>query len=155
MADATLRVHQTQPLKDIYTPEACSHYAISNSIILTYDHRGGAPPRGRDRLRVFRTIVQTNYYSEGVGNKEQIHVLGFDASDEFHEYVIVWENDAIEWRVDGKVVRREGFPKKPMFLYASVWDASCIADRKYRGTHQPYVCMYKDIHVPVGTAVVY
>ncbi|RZC18708.1 Beta-glucanase [Glycine soja] len=56
---------------------------------------------GRDR-----NIVQTNYFSEGVGNMEKVHVLGFDASDGFHEYGIVWGSDAIEWRVDGNLVRR-------------------------------------------------
>eukprot|EP00256_Glycine_max_P070367 XP_025984962.1 probable xyloglucan endotransglucosylase/hydrolase protein 32 [Glycine max] len=176
MADAA-----TQPLKEIaidYTPEACSHCATSNTITLTYDHRGGARWRTASRFRsgTFsalircpsgdtsglnfnlylsslegdksqdeidfeflgrdRTIVQTNFYSEGAGNKERIHHLGFDASDGFHEYVIVWGSDAIEWRVDGKVVRREerkegeGFPEKAMFLYASVWDASWVAEGK-------------------------
>lgn len=37
---------------------------------------------------------------------EKVHVLGFDASDGFHEYGIVWGSDAIEWRVDGNLVRR-------------------------------------------------
>lgn len=95
---------------------------------------------------------------------EKVHVLGFDASDGFHEYVIVWGSDAIEWRVDGKVVRREerkegeGFPEKAMFLYASVWDASWVAEGKwcgkYCGGDEPYVCVYRDIRVPVGTSVV-
>ncbi|GLT65319.1 hypothetical protein SLA2020_377570 [Shorea laevis] len=43
MADPAL--HQTQPIKHIaidYTPEACTHCPVSNSITLTYDHRGGA-----------------------------------------------------------------------------------------------------------------
>ncbi|TKY63837.1 xyloglucan endotransglucosylase/hydrolase protein 32 [Spatholobus suberectus] len=110
-----------------------------------------------------RTLVQTNYFSDGAGNRERIHRLGFDASDGFHEYAIAWGNDAIEWRVDGTVVRREekkegeGFPEKPMFLYASVWDASCVNEGrwcgKYCGADEPYVCVYKDVRVPVGTAI--
>jgi len=65
--------------------------------------------------------------------------------------------------VDGEVVRREerkegeGFPEKAMFLYASIWNASGISDGKwcgkYCGADEPYVCVYKDIRVPVATAV--
>lgn len=58
-----------------------------------------------------------------------------------------------------KVKRKdnEGFPEKPMFLYASVWDASYIDEARWTGPYvgcdAPYVCLYKDIHVPSGTAV--
>ncbi|KAL6290159.1 hypothetical protein ACE6H2_007669 [Prunus campanulata] len=110
-----------------------------------------------------RTIVQTNYYTGGTGNKEEFHDLGFDCSDEFHLYMIKWGQDLIEWLVDGKLVRRverkksEAFPHKPMYLYASIWDASYIEEGrwtgKYIGCDAPYVCLYRDIHVPVGSAV--
>jgi beta-glucanase (GH16 family) len=99
----------------------------------------------------------------GTGNREEIHDLGFDCSDAFHEYVIKWCPNFIEWLIDGKVVRKvenregEGFPEKPMFLYASIWDASYIGDATwtgpYMGCDAPYLCLYKDICVPVGTAV--
>ncbi|BAT97865.1 hypothetical protein VIGAN_09143600 [Vigna angularis var. angularis] len=186
MADELPLSHATQPLKQIavdYTPEACSHCSISDTITLTYDIRGGArwrtPTRfhsgtfsaliqcpggdtnglnfnlylssqegdksqdeidfeflGRDR-----TLVQTNFFCGGAGNNERIHHLGFDASEGFHEYAIAWGSDAIEWRVDGRVVRRderkEGktFPEKAMFLYASIWDASGIAGGKWCGKY--------------------
>ncbi|CAK7348002.1 unnamed protein product [Dovyalis caffra] len=109
-----------------------------------------------------KTIVQTNYYTTGTGNREEIHELGFDCSDGFHEYVIKWCPYFIEWLIDGKVVRKvdkregEGFPEKPMFLYASIWDASYIEDARWTGPYvgcdAPYVCLYKDIRVPIGTA---
>ena len=48
--------------------------------------------------------------------------------------------------------------EKAMFLYASVWDASWVAEGKwcgkYCGGDEPYVCVYRDIRVPVGTSVV-
>lgn len=104
--------------------------------------------------------VQTNYYTMGTGNREQIHQLGFDCSQDFHEYTIKWSPARIEWLIDGKLVRieeaREGesFPSKPMFLYASVWDASYIDQGRwagpYFGHHAPYVCKYRDIHIPVA-----
>ncbi|KAJ7962304.1 Xyloglucan endotransglucosylase/hydrolase [Quillaja saponaria] len=200
--------HQTQPLKEIaidYTPEACNHCPESNSIALTFDHRGGARwrtttrfhygtfstliqcPKGNtsglnfniylsslegdksqdeidfEFLGKDRTIVQTNYYTTGTGSREKIHDLGFDFSDGFHEYMMKWGPDLIEWLIDGKLVRREGrkegegFPQKPMFLYASVWDASYIDEGRwtgnYDGSDAPYVCLYKDIRVPVGNSV--
>ncbi|CAI0380594.1 unnamed protein product [Linum tenue] len=37
-----------------------------------------------------KTVVQTNYYTAGSGNREQIHDLGFDCSDWFHEYIMKW-----------------------------------------------------------------
>ncbi|GAB4861836.1 hypothetical protein Ancab_037092 [Ancistrocladus abbreviatus] len=110
-----------------------------------------------------KTIVQTNYYTTGTGSREEIHGLGFDCSDDFHEYVINWFPNVIEWLIDGKVVRRverepgSAFPEKPMFLYASVWDASYIDQGRwtgpYVGSDAPYVCHYKNVHVPMETAI--
>ncbi|XP_050387346.1 xyloglucan endotransglucosylase/hydrolase protein 4-like [Argentina anserina] len=223
MADPALHpetpsLHKTQPLKQIdidYTPDACTHCTDSNTITVTFDHRGGARwhtptrflfgtfnaliqcPCGNTSGLNFNlylsslegdksqdeidfeflgkdmTIVQTNYYTEGAGNKKEIHNLcgisplqnnlGFNCSKGFHEYVIKWRKDVIEWFIDGRMVRRverkegEGFPNKPMYLYSSVWDASYIDKGrwtgKYVGCDAPYVCVYKDIHVPVKSAV--
>ncbi|XP_026410022.1 xyloglucan endotransglucosylase/hydrolase protein 4-like [Papaver somniferum] len=109
-------------------------------------------------------VVQTNHYTGGSGSKEQIHELGFDCSDGFHDYEIKWSKDYIEWSVDGKVIRRDEnedgaeFPEKAMFLYASVWDASGINEGEWTGIYEgddaPYACMYKDVRVPLLTAVV-
>ncbi|XP_042488464.1 xyloglucan endotransglucosylase/hydrolase protein 9-like [Macadamia integrifolia] len=105
-----------------------------------------------------KTIVQTNFFMSGTGNQEKIHKLEFDCSDGFHNYEIKWTRELIEWSIDGKLVRREerkdreGFPEKPMFLYASVWDASYIDEGcwtgPYFGCDAPYVCRYKDVRVP-------
>ncbi|CAM8971875.1 unnamed protein product [Rhodiola kirilowii] len=200
--------HHTQPLKKIavdYTPEACSHCAESNTITLTFDHRGGARwrtvsqfqygtfkalikcPDGNtsglnfniylsslegdksqdeidfEFLGKDKSIIQTNYYTAGTGNREAVHELGFDCSDGFHEYEIVWLPGTIEWLIDGRRVRKvdkiegEGFPEKPMFLYASVWDASYIDGGRWTGTYvgwdAPYVCLYKNVYVPAAAAV--
>lgn len=103
-------------------------------------------------------IVQTNYYTIGTGNREVIHELGFDSSQDFHEYTIRWAPSRIEWLIDGHMVRvaersdGEGFPSKPMFLYASVWNAGDIDEGrwagKYIGCDAPYICRYKDVHIP-------
>ncbi|KAE9445794.1 hypothetical protein C3L33_22309, partial [Rhododendron williamsianum] len=159
MADTALHSqtprHQTQILKEIavdYCPDACTHCAESDSIAVTFDDRGGAR---------WRSTTRFHY---GTGNREEIHDLGFDCSDGFHEYVIKWYPHVIEWLIDGTLLRKdtkkdgEGFPEKPMFLYASVWDASYIDEGRWTGPYvgcdAPYVCHYKDVVVPSEAAVV-
>ena len=50
------------------------------------------------------TGVQFNYYVNGQGGHEYWYDLGFDASEEFHEYGFRWAEDSITWTVDGKDV---------------------------------------------------
>lgn len=52
------------------------------------------------------TQVQFNYFSNGQGNHEYIHDLGFDASEDFHTYAFEWHEDKIVWFVDGVEVHR-------------------------------------------------
>ena len=47
------------------------------------------------------TKVQFNYYINGQGGHEYIYELGFDASEDFHEYGFDWQPDSITWYVDG------------------------------------------------------
>lgn len=64
MADPVVHsLHQTEPIKEItidYTPEACTHCADSNSITLTFDHRGGARWRSTTRFLygTFSSLIQ-------------------------------------------------------------------------------------------------
>ncbi|KAJ3682101.1 hypothetical protein LUZ60_014674 [Juncus effusus] len=107
--------------------------------------------------------VQTNFYTVGAGNREQMHELGFDYSSDFHEYLIKWGPSVIEWFVDGNLIRKEerkegeAWPEKPMFLYSSVWDASYIDEGKwtgeYSGCDAPYICSYRDVRIPIGNIV--
>lgn len=50
------------------------------------------------------TKVQFNYYVNGVGGHEHMYDLGFDASEEFHEYGFRWTKDYIVWFVDNEPV---------------------------------------------------
>jgi hypothetical protein len=49
------------------------------------------------------------------------------------------------------------WPEKPMFLYASLWDASGIDEGRWTGTYHgrdaPYVCSYREVMVPVALSV--
>ncbi|XP_024534909.1 xyloglucan endotransglucosylase/hydrolase protein 31 [Selaginella moellendorffii] len=84
--------------------------------------------------------VQTNFYTHGTGGREVIHDLGFDSSQEFHEYTIKWEPDRIEWLVDGKSIRVA--EKKKKKVNEGLWAGP------YIGCDVPYVCVYKDVFVP-------
>ncbi|KAI3925737.1 hypothetical protein MKX01_003296 [Papaver californicum] len=191
MADPeTLLTHQTLLLKEItvdYTPELCNHPIETNEITVLFDERGGSRWRTKTRYQygTFGASIkcpdgntnglnfnlylsslegQTNHMIAGTSNdSEQIHELGFDCSDGFHDCEFRWEKDFIEWSIDGEIVRRDDreegieFPEKAMFLYASVWDASAIAEGGWTGIYEggdaPYACIYKDVRVPVLTAV--
>ncbi|KAM6601228.1 hypothetical protein CsatA_020837 [Cannabis sativa] len=162
MADPALdsetpSLHQTQPLKEIaidYNPEACAHCADSNSIT----HLRSAP-----RISVAHHHSPTFTTPAPVTEKRSTIWVSI-ARIKFHLYVINWGPDSIEWLIDGKIIRTEerkeglGFPHRPMFLYASIWDASYIAKGSWTGTYvgcdAPYHCLYKEIHVPAGTVVV-
>lgn len=61
------------------------------------------------------TKVQFNYFVNGVGEHEYMYDLGFDASEEFHNYGFRWAEDYITWFVDDKPVYRvEASEGKPM-----------------------------------------
>ena len=61
------------------------------------------------------TKVQFNYFVDGVGGHEYMYDLGFDASEEFHNYGFRWAEDYITWFVDDKPVYRvEASEGKPM-----------------------------------------
>ncbi|CAI6009012.1 unnamed protein product [Closterium sp. NIES-65] len=93
--------------------------------------------------------VQTNYYVDGKGGREVLIPLGFDCSSDFHEYAMFWNENQIIWQIDGKVVRvakrkdGEPYPVKPMYTYASIWDASYVLDGRWsgdwRGWNEPYI----------------
>ena len=46
------------------------------------------------------THVQFNFFVDGKGGNEYMHNLGFDASEEFHEYGYRWTETSITWFVD-------------------------------------------------------
>jgi beta-glucanase (GH16 family) len=65
------------------------------------------------------TRMQTNYYTNGVGGKETMISLGFDASAGLHTYGFEWLANSIKWYVDGKLVHTETGSKGPLPVTAS------------------------------------
>lgn len=70
------------------------------------------------------TRVQFNYYTNGVGGHEYLYDLGFDASEEFHEYAFDWQEDSITWYVDGSAVYKatSDVPKTPGNIMMNLWN---------------------------------
>ncbi|MCO5566974.1 hypothetical protein L7F22_020657 [Adiantum nelumboides] len=77
-----------------------------------------------------KSSMQTNYYVNGVGNHEVQIPLGFDCSQAYHTYTIIYNIDQIQWLVDGRTVRivtrtkeamlNNPYPVKPVYVYACV-----------------------------------
>lgn len=70
------------------------------------------------------TKVQFNYYTNGVGGNEVWYDLGFDASEDFHEYAFMWTSKEIVWFVD-KIpvcVKTENLPTHNSRLFANAWN---------------------------------
>lgn len=106
-------------------------------------------------------IVQTNFYVNGTGGHEQWINLGFDCSHDIHTYAIYYNKHKLQWFIDSKLVRTvfrdeqienfKPYPKKRMFVYVSVWNASYVANGlwtgKWNGKDLPFVAKYSDILV--------
>lgn len=78
---------------------------------------------GRDTSK-----VQFNYFTNGVGNHEYMHDLGFDASEEFHTYGFEWLPDSITWFVDGEAIytATANIPSTPSKLMMNVWPGTGV-----------------------------
>ena len=69
------------------------------------------------------TKVQFNYFTNGKGNHEYMHDLGFDASEGFHTYAFEWYEDRIVWLVDGAEVHSvsENIPVTEGKIMMNAW----------------------------------
>lgn len=77
------------------------------------------------------TKMQTNYYTNDVGNHEVLINLGFDASAAFHTYKVEWQSSKITWFVDGVVVHTEtgsngALPTTPGHIMANLWPGTGV-----------------------------
>lgn len=69
------------------------------------------------------TKVQFNYFTDGVGNHEYLYDMGFDASEDFHDYAFEWHKDRIVWFIDGEQVytAEENIPVTPGKIMMNAW----------------------------------
>jgi beta-glucanase (GH16 family) len=93
---------------------------------------------GRDTTKLLINVFYNpgkpgDLYNYGYRGTPVLIDLGFDASEDFHEYALEWEEDEIRWFVDGKLVhvRSQGrptpIPHLPMRLYINSWP--CCSDQ--------------------------
>lgn len=64
------------------------------------------------------TKMQINYYTDGIGHHEKLIDLGFNASQGFHGYAILWAEKSISWYVDGRLVHTEDGSRGPLPYHA-------------------------------------
>jgi beta-glucanase (GH16 family) len=72
------------------------------------------------------TMMEVNYYVNGVGGHEAQIALGFDAADAFHVYAFEWSPTAIHWFVDDVLVHTETnasgpLPSTPGHVMVNLW----------------------------------
>lgn len=69
------------------------------------------------------TKVQFNYFTNGEGEHEYLYDLGFDASEDFHDYGFMWTENSITWFVDGEAVytATKDIPKTPARFMINAW----------------------------------
>jgi beta-glucanase (GH16 family) len=77
------------------------------------------------------TIVQSNYFTNGVGQHGRDIQLGFDATESFHDYAFEWRPNSITWFVDGKPVHREDGSRGPLpraagAFVVNVWPGNTV-----------------------------
>lgn len=74
------------------------------------------------------TKMQLNYFTNGVGQHEYIYDLGFDASEEFHEYAFEWLEDSITWYVDGVEIHKatKDIPQTPGKVMMNTWPGTGV-----------------------------
>ncbi|WP_059047190.1 beta-glucanase [Paenibacillus rubinfantis] len=74
------------------------------------------------------TMIQLNYYTDGKGGHEKLIDLGYDASQEFHNYAFEWKKDAIHWYIDGKLVHTatDNLPVTPAKIMMNLWNGTGV-----------------------------
>ncbi len=91
------------------------------------------------------TKVQFNYFVNGEGGNEYMYDLGFDASEEVHEYGFRWSEDSIIWFVDGEAVHKVSksgsnpLPSTPGRILMNYWCGNKKAENwmgKYDGSNE-------------------
>jgi beta-glucanase (GH16 family) len=110
--------------------------AAGSGLVSTFfTHRGTSGGSSHDEIDFeFRGMntreVQLNYFVEGRGGHEEYVDLGFDASQEFHNFGFRWSPESIIWYVDGREVYRvvedpgtpgHEIPYRPGRITANFW----------------------------------
>ncbi|KAM7271174.1 hypothetical protein ACFE04_030388 [Oxalis oulophora] len=106
--------------------------------------------------------LQTNVYTNGVGDREERMNLWFDPSADFHDYRILWNSHQIVFYVDKTPIRvfkninGVQYPKKPMKVIASLWNGESWATdggkEKINWNYSPFVASFQGFNVDACVA---
>ena len=97
------------------------------------------------------TKVQFNWFYKGKGGHEHLYSLGFDASEDYHQYGFLWTKEKITWYVDLKPVYETNFdiPTTPQRIFQNFWkgNSSDLGVMNWMGrldeSHLPCYCYAK------------
>jgi endo-1,3-1,4-beta-glycanase ExoK len=70
------------------------------------------------------SVMQCNYYSNGIGNNEYKIKLNFDATLDYHVYAFKWEPNKITWYIDGNIVHstaKKNIPNHAGKIMMNLW----------------------------------
>jgi endo-1,3-1,4-beta-glycanase ExoK len=73
--------------------------------------------------------LQTNFFKDGIGGREQLHRLGGDWV--FRNYALVWSPGLVQWFVDGQLIREArgpDIPTIPQKVFFSLWSTGMLTD---------------------------
>ena len=106
------------------------------------------------------TKVQFNYFTNGVGEHEYVYDLGFDASEEFHEYAFEWKEGSITWYVDGEAVytATKNIPSHAGHLMMNLWnvtDDKAYWAGKFECEEFPLIATYEWIGISSASGTEY
>ena len=92
------------------------------------------------------TKVQFNHYTNAKGGHEYLYDLGFDASEDYHEYAFDWREDCIIYYVDGKAVYKTEteIPYEKGRIMMNLWN---VAD-----SNQDWAGKFDDSLLPVKSS---
>lgn len=93
--------------------------------------------------------MQFNYFTDSKGNHEYLYDLGFDASEDFHDYAFEWHKDKIVWFVDGKeaYTATENIPVTPGKIMMNAWCGTGVDSwlNAFDDSHMPLTAEYESI----------
>jgi len=102
----------------------------------------------------FNPGFENTNFNYGIRGTPILIDLGFDASEDFHNYKIEWEHHEIRWYVDDKVIHFRKtwaptpIPNLPLNLYVNAWitDAESLAG-KFKNEILPKTMVVKHINI--------
>ncbi|MNK25862.1 Beta-glucanase precursor [compost metagenome] len=76
----------------------------------------------------FPKVITLNHWVDRRSHDKEI-ALNFDATQDFHTYVIDWKPNSIVWEVDGKVIHHTAtaIPEKPMQVIFNLWATKSVS----------------------------